>query len=133
MKFNVFCIGAVCSLLFVSCSAEKQDEKKTKLVFSPEQLKGIEYSESVVRPIMGEITLNGKVVPDENNLVNVYPMIGGKVTDVDFEIGDLVDLEKPLIVLNSGENSYPIPEFCIPVVLDDNAFSPNDVLLPILA
>jgi cobalt-zinc-cadmium efflux system membrane fusion protein len=103
MKYSIFCIGALCSTLFASCSEEKQEEKKSKVVFTAEQLKGVEYSESVVRPIMGEITLNGKVVPDENNLVNVYPMIGGKVTDVNFEIGDLVDLDKPLITLNSGE------------------------------
>lgn len=52
---------------------------------------------------MGSLTLNGKVIPDENNLVNVYPMIGGKVVSVNFEIGDLLDTQKPIIVLNSGE------------------------------
>jgi cobalt-zinc-cadmium efflux system membrane fusion protein len=103
MKSNVLMLGAICSLLFVSCSTEKKEEKKGKIVLTKEQLKGIEYSNSEIRPVMGELVLNGKVVPDENNLVNVYPMIGGKVTDVNFEIGDLVDLEKTLITLNSGE------------------------------
>lgn len=103
MKYVILCIGALCSLLFISCSDEKQEEKNTRVVFTTEQLQGIEYSASEIRQVMGEITLNGKVVPDENNLVNVYPMIGGKVTDVNFEIGDLVDLKKPLIILNSGE------------------------------
>lgn len=99
----MFFIGTVCSLMFVSCSSEKQEEKKGKFTFTDDQLKGIEYSASEIRPVMGELSLNGKVVPDENNLVNVYPMIGGKVIDVNFEIGDLVDLDKPLITLNSGE------------------------------
>jgi len=103
MKCILISVGIVCSLLLVSCASEKQEEKVNTVVFTEEQLKGIEYSESEVRPVMGEITLNGKVVADENNLVNVYPMIGGKVTDVNFEIGDLVDLNKPLIILNSGE------------------------------
>jgi cobalt-zinc-cadmium efflux system membrane fusion protein len=103
MKYNMFFLGAVCSLVFVSCSSEKQEEKKVKFTFTDDQLKGIEYSASEIRPVMGELSLNGKVVPDENNLVNVYPMIGGKVIDVNFEIGDLVDLDKPLITLNSGE------------------------------
>jgi cobalt-zinc-cadmium efflux system membrane fusion protein len=103
MKYKILLVGTLCSLLFVSCSTEKKEEKKGKVVLTSEQLKGIEYGTSEVRPIMGELTLNGKVVPDENNLVNVYPMIGGKVIDVNFEIGDLVDLEKTLITLNSGE------------------------------
>lgn len=103
MKYNMFFIGTICSLMFVSCSSEKEEEKKGKFTFTDDQLKGIEYSASEIRPVMGELSLNGKVVPDENNLVNVYPMIGGKVIDVNFEIGDLVDLDKPLITLNSGE------------------------------
>jgi cobalt-zinc-cadmium efflux system membrane fusion protein len=103
MKYNILFVGTLCSLLIVSCSTEKKEEKKGKVVLTAEQLKGIEFGISEVRPVMGELILNGKVVPDENNLVNVYPMIGGKVIDVNFEIGDLVDLEKPLITLNSGE------------------------------
>jgi cobalt-zinc-cadmium efflux system membrane fusion protein len=103
MKHIMFLMGTLCMFLIVSCSTEKQEEKSDKIVFTKDQLNGIEYSESEIRQVMGEITLNGKVVPDENNLVNVYPMIGGKVTEVNFEIGDLVDLKKPLIVLNSGE------------------------------
>ena len=103
MKYIMFSIGTMCSLLFVSCTGEKQEKKVDTIVFTAENLQGIEYSEAEVLPVMGEITLNGKVVADENNLVNVYPMIGGKVTDVNFEIGDLVDLNKPLIILNSGE------------------------------
>ncbi len=103
MKYVLFYVGTLCSLLFIACSEEKQEEKVNTPVFSADQLKGIEYSASEIRQVMGEITLNGKVVADENNLVNVYPMIGGKVTDVNFEIGDLVDIKKPLIILNSGE------------------------------
>lgn len=28
MKYNMFFIGTICSLMFVSCSSEKQEEKK---------------------------------------------------------------------------------------------------------
>lgn len=103
MKFNLFYIGAICSVALSACSSKEKETSNKKFTFTDDQLKGIEYSASKRRAVLGELSLNGKVVPDENNLVNVYPMMGGKVIDVNFEIGDLVDLQKPLISLNSGE------------------------------
>ena len=103
MKFNLFYIGAICSVALSACSSKEKEPSNKKITFTDDQLKGIDYSASKKRPVLGELSLNGKVVPDENNLVNVYPMMGGKVIDVNFEIGDLVDLKKSLISLNSGE------------------------------
>jgi len=97
MKFNLFYIGAICSVALSACSSKEEEPSNKKITFTDDQLKGIDYSASKRRPVLGELLLNGKVVPDENNLVNVYPMIGGIVIDVNFEIGDLVDLQKPLI------------------------------------
>ena len=54
-------------------------------------------------PVVDEVKLTGKVIPDENNLVKIYPVMGGKVVSVDAEIGDLVTTKKTLAVINSSE------------------------------
>lgn len=96
---------SVLLVLFVtaSCSDKKvADETKTKQL-TEKQISALRFDIAELQQLEGEITLNGKVIPDENNLVNVFPMIGGKVISVNFEIGDLVDTRKALVTLNSGE------------------------------
>ncbi len=91
------------ALLLLACGKEIPQEENKKTTLTKDQLNALTFTRAEVKQVMGSLTLNGKVIPDENNLVNVYPMIGGKVVSVNFEIGDLLDTQKPIIVLNSGE------------------------------
>ena len=90
--------------VITSCGKNNGDATKNqKFVLSAAQKKSIDIEVAKMMPLEGELRLTGKVIPDENNLVNIYPMVGGKVTMVDVEIGELVDTRKTLVIINSGE------------------------------
>jgi cobalt-zinc-cadmium efflux system membrane fusion protein len=95
---------AVLSVIVLACNKENGDQNAVNKFILTDELKSSAAIQSVeMQPLTGELKLTGKVIPDENNLVNIYPMVGGKVTMVDVEIGDLVDTKKPLVIINSGE------------------------------
>lgn len=91
------------AILFNACSKKTEETNSQKFEISKELQQKISLSTVKSQPIVGKLELTGKVIPDENNLVNIYPMVGGKVMSVDVEIGELVSTSKPLVVINSGE------------------------------
>ncbi len=94
--------GTFLVVLLVSCGQKQQDEIK-KFQLSQQMLNELTFDFVQNTNLSGDLRLTGKVIPDENNLVNIYPMVGGKVTMVDVEIGELVSTSKPLVIINSGE------------------------------
>jgi cobalt-zinc-cadmium efflux system membrane fusion protein len=67
--------------VLTSCGKNNGDATKNqKFVLSEAQKKSIDIEVAKMLPLEGELRLTGKVIPDENNLVNIYPMVGGKVT-----------------------------------------------------
>lgn len=102
MNFKLLFAFAV--VVLAACNKNNGDDSNNKsFELTKEQRASIDIEEAKMLPLEGELRLNGKVIPDENNLVNIYPMVGGKVTMVDVEIGELVDTRKTLVIINSGE------------------------------
>jgi cobalt-zinc-cadmium efflux system membrane fusion protein len=100
-RIFILCLAVV---LTSACSKNNgENSNLNKFVLTNELRSTIELESAQMLPLSGELKLTGKVIPDENNLVNIYPMVGGKVTMVDVEIGELVDTKKPLVIINSGE------------------------------
>ena len=94
----------ILAVTVMSCSEQNTDEQNNGVfVLTPEIKAKITFGKAEIKPLNGELKLNGKVIPDENNMVNIFPMVGGKVTMVDVEIGELVNTSKPLVIINSGE------------------------------
>ena len=56
-----------------------------------------------VQEVIDELTLNGRVTFNENQVAHVYPMFGGTVTELKAEIGDFVRKGDVLAVIRSGE------------------------------
>ena len=54
-------------------------------------------------PIRSQLRLIGHVVPDENRLIRVFPLVGGNVRDVRAELGDYVQKGQTLAIIQSGE------------------------------
>jgi membrane fusion protein, heavy metal efflux system len=77
-------------------------ESKT-FVLSETMLKTITLDTVQQRPVNGALNLNGKIVADENRLVEIFPIVGGNVIEVDAELGDQVKKGQVLATIKSGE------------------------------
>ncbi|MDQ6477341.1 efflux RND transporter periplasmic adaptor subunit [Dyadobacter sp. LHD-138] len=99
----------LCSLAFVSLwlssctkTEEKQDEAKA-FMLSDTMMNRITLDTVKTETVKNELTLVGKVVPDENQVIKVFPLVGGNVEDVDVELGDNVRKGQKLATIRSGE------------------------------
>jgi membrane fusion protein, heavy metal efflux system len=77
-------------------------ESKT-FVLSETMLKTITLDTVQQRPVNGALNLNGKIVADENRLVEIFPIVGGNVIEVDAELGDQVKKGQVLATIKSSE------------------------------
>src|SRR3982750_2936870 len=92
-------------LLAVGCAPKKTEEPAENKAFalSDTMLKSIKLDTVAVKPVNGSLNLNGKIVADENRLVEIFPIVGGNVVEVDAELGDYVKKNQTLATIKSGE------------------------------
>lgn len=83
-------------------NAEPSGDSRT-FVLSDTMLKRTALDTVTVKPVKGVLDLNGKIVADENRLVEVFPIVGGNVLEVDADLGDYVKKNQTLAVIKSGE------------------------------
>lgn len=107
MKRTHLCILVyIIGLGLVGC-ASKPDENaltdKKTFVLSDTMMAKTETSEATERQVMGNLRLNGKVEANEDNLVEIYPLVGGNVSEVNVELGEFVAKGKIMAVIRSGE------------------------------
>lgn len=95
-------IGAVLFLMACKNQPVPEDNKKT-FVLSDTMLKRIDLHEVKEEPVKLQLKLIGKIMADENKLVDVYPLVGGNVEEVSVELGDYVRKGDILAVIRSGE------------------------------
>ncbi len=93
--------------LFTACNHSRSEDPATTrpAVFSltDTMMSRIAIEEVRLQPIRSQLRLTGKVVPDENRLIKVFPIVGGNVREVRVELGDYVQRGQTLAVLKSGE------------------------------
>jgi membrane fusion protein, heavy metal efflux system len=92
-------------LLSNACTTDRAEppaDTKT-FVLSDTMLKNTKLDTARVSPVKGLLNLNGKIVADENRLVEIFPIVGGNVLEVDAELGDYVKKNQILAVIKSGE------------------------------
>jgi cobalt-zinc-cadmium efflux system membrane fusion protein len=99
-----FLILTVCTLLY-GCQNHPSDDSALNKTFvlSDTMLKRIELSSVHKEPVKTSLKLIGKITPDEDKLVEIYPLVGGNVMEVNVELGDYVEKGKVLAVIRSGE------------------------------
>ena len=103
-SFLYFCSLALVSLWLSSCTKteEKQEEAKA-FMLSDTMMSRITRDTVKTETVKNELTLVGKVVPDENQIIKVFPLVGGNVEDVNVELGDNVKKGQKLATIRSGE------------------------------
>src|SRR5690606_13212243 len=93
------------TMVVVACSEntppDEPDQKK--FVLSETMLSSVQLDTAIASEVQGVLNLNGKIVADENRLVEIFPIVGGNVISVDVELGDYVRKNQILGVIRSGE------------------------------
>lgn len=97
--------ACVIAMILSACaeqSAPDDTERKT-FVLSETMLNSIKLDTVVASEVQGVLNLNGKIVADENRLVEIFPIVGGNVVSIDVELGDYVRKNQTLGVIRSSE------------------------------
>lgn len=104
MNRNLFLLGLLLPL-FCNCSAPAgQSEPPAAGMFLTDSLKQIVSIDTVsIREVTTELSLNGRVTFNQEQVARVYPIFGGTVTEVHAETGDYVQKGAVLAVIRSGE------------------------------
>jgi len=98
------CSAAFVGLWLSSCTKteEKQEDAKA-FMLSDTMMNRITLDTVKTETVKNELTLVGKVVPDENQVIKIFPLVGGNVEDVNVELGDNVRKGQKLATIRSGE------------------------------
>lgn len=86
-----------------SCEKKKEKAEDAAFMLSDTMMSRIVLDTVRTEPVRNEITVVGKVIPDENKVINVFPLVGGNVEDVKAELGDFVRKGQTLATIRSVE------------------------------
>ncbi|GAA4397562.1 efflux RND transporter periplasmic adaptor subunit [Nibrella viscosa] len=92
-----------CALMAASCQHESVADDAKVFMLSDTMMKRIRLDVVTTQPVRSELTLVGKVVANENQVIKVYPLVGGSVEEVGVELGDYVRKGQKLATIRSGE------------------------------
>ncbi len=105
MNWNKFLSCILLTTILGACSGkgEQTNVEPTALCLTDSLLRIVSVDTVHVQEVIDELTLNGRVTFNENQVAHVYPMFGGTVTELKAEIGDFVRKGDVLGVIRSGE------------------------------
>lgn len=103
MKNSLY-ILFISSVLFACSKNEtKQNNTSNKPVLNDSMLATIETYPAIKEHVTGTLKLTGKVTPDNNKVVEIFPLVSGNVKEVSVELGDYVKKGQVLATIHSGE------------------------------
>lgn len=103
MKNSLFLLTL---LLFLgACHKEKpaENEIQSAFVLSDKMFSTTTTADVVKQPLKNELNFYGKITADNNKMIEVYPVVGGNVTQVYVELGDYVKKGQLLATIRSTE------------------------------
>lgn len=78
-------------------------ETREKYVIPDSLLKTLEIDTVQGCPLVDAITLNGKVAFNDENVIKIFPLVSGNISNINVMLGDYVDAGKTLAVIQSSE------------------------------
>ncbi len=85
------------------CQTKSEPQEKQPFALTDTMMHRIQLAEVTLQPVRSDLTLVGRVVSDENEVIDVFPLVGGNVEDVYVELGDYVRKGQTLALIRSGE------------------------------
>ncbi len=87
-----------------SCTKKTENQEESRaFMLSDTMMNRITLDTVKTETVRNELTLVGKVVPDENKVIKIFPLVGGNVEEVNVELGDNVKKGQKLATIRSGE------------------------------
>ena len=83
----ILCLMLGGNLFFSACS-EKKEKKETAIVISDTLIRSMKIGVAQIMQVRSELMLTGKVIADQSKQIQVYPLVGGIVKSLHFELGD---------------------------------------------
>jgi membrane fusion protein, heavy metal efflux system len=105
---NILCAAitlgmAAFSLASCSSNAEKKVAEREKYIIPDSLLQTLKIDTVQTCQLVDAITLTGSVDFNQDNQVNVYPLVSGNIQDIKVALGDYVTAGQVLAVVNSSE------------------------------
>ena len=97
--------ACLCAALLSACGGQTEaPQETTREIFLTDSLQNVVSVDTVhIHEVADELTLNGRVTFNQEQVARVFPIFGGTVTEVSAEIGDHVRKGDILAVIRSGE------------------------------
>lgn len=102
MKKTVY--ASLLLLSIIACQKKiTHEEVAETFVLSDKMLSTTKTASAVVEPLKNELNFYGKIVADNNKMIEIFPVVGGNVTQVFVELGDYVKKGQLLATIQSTE------------------------------
>lgn len=97
--------ACLCAALLSACGGQTEaPQETTRELFLTDSLQNVVSVDTVhIHEVADELTLNGRVTFNQEQVARVFPIFEGTVTEVSAEIGDHVRKGDILAVIRSGE------------------------------
>jgi len=104
MKHKLIIGIAIVSLSIAGCKNDVENPH-TNITFalSDNMLKTTTTAVAQTQPVKNELSFYGKIMADNNKMIDVYPLVGGNVIKVNVELGDYVKKGQILATIKSTD------------------------------
>jgi membrane fusion protein, heavy metal efflux system len=101
----LFSLLLTCGIMFIqSCETkEKKPEAEKGYVIPDTVMQALKVDTVTISPLVTAITLTGKVGTNDDNVVPVFSLVSGNVTDIKVNLGDYVQAGQVLAQVQSQE------------------------------
>lgn len=102
MNYKLFILFNI-SLFALSCQQQSVEHRETGFTLTDTMLSRITLDTVRETPVLSELKFSGKVTPEDNKIVNVFPVVAGYVTATTVSLGDYVKKGQTLAVIRSTD------------------------------
>ncbi|WP_425290713.1 efflux RND transporter periplasmic adaptor subunit [Spirosoma linguale] len=103
LRLTFFCLVIALTALLPGCQPKPATQEATAFMLSDTMLSRIRIDTARIQSVRSELTLVGRIMADENRVIEVFPLVGGNVENVKVELGDYVRKGQTLATIRSGE------------------------------
>ncbi|MBY0425826.1 MAG: efflux RND transporter periplasmic adaptor subunit, partial [Cytophagales bacterium] len=101
MKYLIWIVTV--ALLLGCKKKETSAVVDAKFCINDSLMKQVRLDTAMMKDVVNEIKLSGKITFNEDQVVKVYPFAGGVVEDLKVELGDYVEKGQVLALIRSSE------------------------------